>query len=354
METRRRIVILAEGKFGPLESKTANQALRYIPDEIVAVIDSRRPGRTAAEVLGFGGTVPVVSDLHCSFVHNPDTLLIGIAPSGGKLPDSWRAIICEAIRRKLTLISGLHSLLSEDAEFKQLAHDNDVRLVDLRKVPPEYERIAKGSWKTRRAKTILTVGTDCNVGKMTASLELHRDFLRRGIRSEFVATGQTGILLSGEGVAVDSVMSDYVAGAIEYELDRRAGRGSEYLHVEGQGSLTHQGYSSVTLGLMHGVMPDAMIMVHHPLRQMDDYGASLEDVGQLIRLHESLLARFKPSSVVGIALNGALMTGAQLEDAEKRIEDQTGLPAASVLTDRIGKLSGALIRHFESAEYITV
>jgi uncharacterized NAD-dependent epimerase/dehydratase family protein len=215
----------------------------------------------------------------------------------------------------------------------------------LRKVDPEYEVVAKGFWKRREAKTILTVGTDCNVGKMTASFELHREFCRRGLKSGFVATGQTGILLAGRGVAVDSIISDYVAGSIEREVEYSASQGANYIHVEGQGSLTHQGYSAVTLGLMHGVMPDAMIMVHHAARRVDDYGFGLDDVKEKIVLHEKIMLPFKRSKVVGIALNTVMMTSQQAQAARRDLEQQTGLPVANVLTGETGVLADALMKY---------
>jgi uncharacterized NAD-dependent epimerase/dehydratase family protein len=347
MTFQRRIVVLAEEKFSPLESKTANQAIRYIPERIVAVIDSRQAGRTVQQVLGFGGNIPVVADLSAALVYAPDALLIGIAPVGGRLPDEWRHIITEAINNGLDIISGLHTYLAHDKEFSHHASIKNVRLIDLRNIPPEYEVVAKGCWKERTAKTILSVGTDCNVGKMTASLELHREFLRRGMKSDFVATGQTGILLSGKGIAVDSVVSDYVAGAIEYEVEHSIAGGAKFIHVEGQGSLTHQGYSSVTLGLLHGVMPDAMIMVHHPARHVDDYGLQLGDVNRMIELHEMILAPFKRAKVVGIALNTVMMTTQQADLAERELEKQTGLPVANVLTPRVKVLADALVDYFQ-------
>ena len=343
MGSPRRIVILAEGKFSPLESKTANQAIRYIPEEVVGVIDAQQAGRTAQQVLGFGAGIPVFSDLRTALLKKPDTLLIGIAPTGGRLPESWRAIINEAIDRKLNVMSGLHTKLSEDGEFAARAKSKRVQLIDLRTVTPEHEVVARGCWKTRKARTILTIGTDCNVGKMTASLELHREFVRRGLKSGFVATGQTGILLAGNGVAIDSIISDYVAGAIELEVEKSISGGHEFIHVEGQGSLTHQGYSSVTLGLMHGVMPDAMIMVHHPARHVDDYGFSIDTIQQLINLHEMMLNPFKESKVVGIAVNTVMMTAQQSEAAVRELEQLTGLPVADVLTPAVGKLADALL-----------
>lgn len=348
------MVILAEGRFSPLESKTTNQAIRYLADEVIGVIDSRQAGRTAREVLGFGGDIPVFTDLRTSLLKKPNTLLIGIAPTGGQLPESWRMIVKEAIQAKLDIISGLHTLLSDDAEFVSLARQCGVRLVDLRKVPEEYEVIAKGTWQTRHVKTVLTVGTDCNVGKMTASLELHREFLRRGRKSDFVATGQTGILIAGKGIAIDHLVSDFVAGGIELEVDRYAATGSEYIVVEGQGALTHQGYSAVTLGLMHGVMPDAMILVHHPIRTTDDYGFPLIDLNIIIRLHEDILSPFKETKVVGIAVNTVMMTTQQISAAIRDIEKQTGLPAADVLTPDIAKLADALEQYLAVKQSLAV
>jgi uncharacterized NAD-dependent epimerase/dehydratase family protein len=344
----RRIVILAEGKFGPLQSKTANQAIRYLPEQVVAVIDGTRAGVKVKDVLGFGGDIPVLPDLGASMTCRPDTLLIGIAPSGGQLPGQWRETIVQAIRCRLDVISGLHTYISDDPEFVHLAEINNVKLFDLRKVPKEYEVVAKGCWKTRKAKTILTVGTDCNVGKMTVTMELHREFLRRGLASEFVATGQTGIFLSGKGVAVDSIIGDFVSGAIELEIERSAARGAVFIHVEGQGSLTHQGYSSVTLGLLHGVMPDAMVLVHHPIRHFDDYGFCLDDVPQLIRLHETILNTFKPSRVAAIAINTVGMTRAQVSDAKDRIASATGLPVGDVLTSDVELLADSLLNYFKN------
>lgn len=342
----RRMIVLAEGKFSPLESKTANQSIRYIPDEVVGVIDSTKDGLTAEQVLGYGGLIPVVPSLAAGFSLRPDTLLIGIAPTGGRLPESWRAIIREAISGGLHVISGLHTFLSEDAEFASLARQHNVTLTDLRRVPPEYEVVAKGSWKSRKSKVILTVGTDCNVGKMTLSLELHREFLRRGESSEFVPTGQTGILLEGKGIAVDSILSDYVAGSIEMEVDKCVARGTKFIHVEGQGSLTHQGYSAVTLGLIHGVMPDAMILVHHPARHRDNYGFCLDQVSKFIEIHEMIVSPFKRAMVVGIAINTAFMKDKEIRTAMKELSVETGLPVASTLMPGARVLVDSLLHYF--------
>ncbi len=350
MHGKRRYVILAEGKFGLLTSKTANQAIRYIPKQIVCIIDSTQADKFSQDVIGFGENIPIVKNLQNALQYKPNTLLIGIAPTGGKLPESWRQIINEAIENKLNIVSGLHSYLLDDFEFSTLAKKFNVQIIDLRKVPPEYEIVAKGFWKIRKAKTILTVGTDCNVGKMTASLELHKEFLRRGLKSDFVATGQTGMLLSGKGVCVDSLVGDYIAGAIELEVEKSVQAGYEFIHIEGQGSLTHQGYSSVTLGLMHGVMPDAMILVHHPIREKDDYGFQITDINKLIELHEMILRPFKKTKVVGVAINTVMMTKEQTQQAKELIERQTGLPVADALTPDVKILADVILKYFN---YVT-
>ncbi len=351
--SKRLMVILAEGYFGPLESKTANGAIRYLPQQVVGIIDSSKAGKTAQEILGFGGNIPVFEKLEDALPQEPNTLLIGIAPIGGRLPEKWRNVLRTGIENGLHVVSGLHSFVSDDSELVALAEKHGVEICDLRKIPPEYKVVSHGSWKTRQAKTILTVGTDCNIGKMTVSLELHREMRRRELKSDFVATGQTGILIGGKGIAVDAVISDYIAGSIELAIDRCAIEGAEYIHVEGQGALTHQGYSGVTLGLIHGTMPDAMLLVHQPTRNSDDYGFPLSDLRMFIRLHEELVKIFRPTKVVGVAVNS---TGLENEDAVlrtiERVEAETGLLAAEVYRFGAGKLVDALMDYFHGGSTV--
>lgn len=344
----RRLLILAEGRFSSLKSKTANGAIVYIPDQVAAVIDSTKAGMTAQEILGYGGSIPVVKDLEEGMRHRPTHLLIGIAPTGGRLPDAWRSVITQSLAHGLHILSGLHTILSDDAEFSDLALRHGVTLTDYRRIPPEAETVSKGSWRTRSARTILTVGSDCNIGKMTTILEVQKEMLRRGMKADFVATGQTGILIRGRGVAVDSIISDYIAGSIEREIDRSAGEGFEYILVEGQGALTHMGYSGVTLGLLHGTMPDAMILCHQPTRLKDDYGLQLPDLNRLIRLHEDCISIFHPTKVVGIGINSVGLTDAESHQAAEAITRQTGLPSVDAFRFGAGVLVDALSRHFDN------
>jgi uncharacterized NAD-dependent epimerase/dehydratase family protein len=344
---KRRILALAEGRFSPLKSKTANAALIYTPGETVAIIDSTKNGKTAQDVLGYGGDVPVVASIEEGLRFQPTHLLIGIAPSGGRLPDVWRDWIKTAICNKMHILSGLHTILSDDDEFAKLAEEHHVTITDWRKIPLEYEVVSKGNYRTRKAKAILTVGVDCNIGKMTTMLQVYNEFLKRGLKSDFIGTGQTGIMISGKGIAVDAVISDYIAGSIEKCIDASNAEGYNYIFVEGQGALTHQGYSGVTFGLMHGTMPDAMIMCVQPTRTHDDYGLPIPDVNTLIKLHEDVITLFRPTKIVGIGINSIGLTDEQSRDEAKKLEDKTGLPAIDAFRFGGEKLTDALLNYLK-------
>ena len=341
----RKILALAEGRFSPLKSKTANGALSYLNGEVVAIVDSTKAGSTAQDVLGYGGSVPVVATIDEGMAFGPDSLLIGIAPPGGRLPDEWRQWILAALRHGLNILSGLHTILSEDAEFSLAAEECGCTITDWRKIPLEYEVVSKGNWRRRTAKTILTVGSDCNIGKMTTMLEVYKEFLARGHSSDFIGTGQTGIMISGKGIAVDAIISDYIAGSIEKAIDESAAGGHQYIFVEGQGALTHQGYSGVTYGLMHGTMPDAMILCHQPTRLKDDYGTTIPELNRLIRLHEEVVGIFKPTKIVGIGINSIGLSDDESRRETATIEDATGLPAVDAFRFGGTKLADALVRY---------
>lgn len=344
----RRIVILAEGRLSSLGSKTANAALLYLQNEVVAVIDSTKEKSTVQELIGIGGAIPLVHSLEEALQFHPSSLLIGIAPIGGQLPGEWRTIICQAIEHGLDIISGLHQFFSQDHEFKSLAKKHGVLLHDLRKIPSSHNIIAQGSWRRRKAKTILTVGTDSNIGKLTTALQIYRNMQQRGMSVAFVGTGQTGILIGERGVAVDAVVADFIAGAVEYEIDKAVNEGYEYIIVEGQGALTHCGFSGVTLGLMHGVMPDAMIMCHQPTREIDWYGLPLIPLDRAIKLHEELVSVFKKSKVVGIAINSIGINKDEMQIIAGQMYEQFELPATDPLRNGARVIVDALLQYFSS------
>ncbi len=252
----KRYVMLCEGAFDE-DAKTATGVLRYADAVTVAVIDSTRAGSTAdAEVPGLAAGIPIVATLAETLADRPDTLLIGVAPAGGKLPPVFRSVVKEALERGLDVENGLHDFLAGDPELAAAAAAGGAEIRDLRRPPADLDVPTLANLDIA-ARTVLTVGSDCALGKMTVCLELDREARRRGLASQFVPTGQTGIAIAGWGIAVDEVVSDYIAGAAErlvLEGHRRAGDDA-LLWIEGQGSINHPFYSGVTTGLIHGSAP---------------------------------------------------------------------------------------------------
>src|SRR5262249_23010040 len=208
--------------------------------------DSTRAGTSASDhVPGLVSDVPVVADIDAAMALGPTTLLVGVAPAGGHLPPTFRLNIMRSIQLGLDVESGLHEFLSDDEEIAGAAAAKGVSVRDLRKVPDGLD-VPTGANLDTKAHVVLTVGSDCALGKMTVCLELDRETRRRGIASVFVPTGQTGIAIAGWGISVDAVVSDFVAGAAERLVVEGAARGGELLWVEGQGALLHPAYSGVT------------------------------------------------------------------------------------------------------------
>lgn len=347
----RRVAILAEGALHPHTGKTATGVIRYGKEPVVAVIDSTRAGLDVAHALkmGIGQGIPVVRDIYEAMTYGPDTLLIGIAPMGGALPQSWRWQLLAAIGAGLNLVSGLHVFLGEDQELREAAASRGVTIQDVRR-PPETKRVGMFQPHRPGSHTVLAVGSDCAAGKMTAMLELDREARARGLNSTFLATGQTGIMITGSGLPADRVISDFLAGETEsMVLDLTSTH--DWVFIEGQGALNHPSYSPVTLGLLHGSLPDAMIFCHHAGATAIDglAHATFPDLNRLIRLNEevvNILPRTRPSRVVGLALVTLGMDDEQAREAIESIEADTGLPACDIWRSGAGKLMNALLEHF--------
>lgn len=325
-----RFLILAEGDFGPMTSKTANSVIRYLPERVVGVLDRRHAGRTTQDILGFGGKIPVVGSMREGLVLGPTAVLVGIAPQGGQLPPEWRAWLAEALDGGCDLWSGLHTFLADDPVLAAKAKAGGRKILDLRR-PPADLPVASGAAKAVEPYVVLTVGTDCNVGKMTAQLQLARQLNASGLRTRFVATGQTGIMIEGWGIAVDAVVSDFVAGAAE-RLVLQGAEDADVVLVEGQGSINHPGYSAVTLGLLHGSCPDAMILCHQSSREyIGDYREAawlrIPPLSEYIRLYETIGAAVHPTKVIGIALNTYDLNDEAARRACEAATRETGLPA---------------------------
>jgi uncharacterized NAD-dependent epimerase/dehydratase family protein len=342
-----RLAILAEGRFAEHDAKTATGVLRYGTQEVVAVIDSTRAGtRVRDHIPGLENDVPVVAGIDQALALRPDTLLIGVAPAGGKLPADWRATVLRALEAGLDVESGLHDFLSDDPQLRDAAAAAGVELRDLRRAPHGLD-VPTGENLTVDAYTVLTVGSDCALGKMTVSLELHAEARRRGNASEFVPTGQTGIAIAGWGIAVDEVVSDFVAGASErlvVEGRRRSSAGA-ILWVEGQGSISHPAYSGVTLGLLHGSAPHSMVLVHEAGRTHLDMpnGPPIPPLPELIADYERMARYVRPAPVVAVALKTNRLDERTARDEIERVQQATGLPADDPVRFGAGRLLDAVL-----------
>jgi uncharacterized NAD-dependent epimerase/dehydratase family protein len=336
----RRLLILAEGRSGdPHYGKTARGVLRYRPQDVVAVLDSES---NATELEGF----PLVRTVEESQRLEPTTALVGVATQGGRFPPAWRNLLKDCIRAGLDVENGLHEFISTDDELAALAREHSVELRDLR-MPPPGLNVPTGANLTHGATTILTVGSDCAIGKMTVSLELDREARRRGWRSEFVPTGQTGIAIAGWGISVDAVVADFIAGAAEQLVLEGVARGGEVLFVEGQGSLLHPGYSGVTLGLIHGAAPHVYVLCHKAGERFVDENElfPIPPLSELADLHERMSLIARPARVAAVALNTRDLDEEAARRAVAETEAETGLPADDPVRFGAGKLVTSLEPH---------
>ena len=327
----RRYVVLAPHAFTSRAAKMAHGVISYSSDTVVAVVDPDHAGRTVRDVLPYlGSDAPIVASIDEGLLFAPTSLLIGIAPAGGRLPDAFREAIRIALRARLEIVSGLHAMLNEDGEFAALARAHDTRIWDLR-LPPAAPLFSGAAWDVK-AKIVLTVGSDAAVGKMTASLELLRAARDRGVDAAFVPTGQIGIAIAGWGTAIDRVVCDFAPGAAEQLVLEGERRARDLLLLEGQGGINNPAFAPVTLALLYGGAPDALVLVHSTARTViEDYDVPVLSYRALIRTYESLCATVKPARVVGIALNTRDCRDDEAEAEIERARAETGLPCDDVV-----------------------
>jgi D-glutamate N-acetyltransferase len=317
-------LILAEGfSADPHYGKTALGVLRYRRADVVAILDSTRAGES-------DDGVPVVATVEDALAFAPTTALVGVATQGGRFPPAWIEILRRCILNGIDVENGLHVFLADDPELRELADHHGVVLRDLRR-PPADVSTATGANLDVPATIVLTVGSDCAIGKMTVALELDLEARRRGERSVFVPTGQTGIAIAGWGIAVDAVVADFIAGAAERLVVEGSERGGDLLWIEGQGAILHPVYSGVTLGLFHGSAPHLLVLCHEAGRdEIEGAGGGphpIPPLRDLVELHERLALPVRPARVVALAINTRALDDEAARAAIAAAEADTGLPA---------------------------
>jgi uncharacterized NAD-dependent epimerase/dehydratase family protein len=269
------------------------------------------------------------------------TLVIGVANAGGLLPPAWTRTIVEGLNTGLDVASGLHTRLSSIADVRAASESTGQRLIDVRVPGQDYP---VGTGRPRPGRRMLTVGTDCSVGKMYTTLAIEHEMSRRGVSVRFCATGQTGIFIAGSGVPVDAIPADFISGSVE---DLAPGNAPNHWDlVEGQGSLFHPSFAGVSLGLLHGAQPHALILCHEPtrthMRGLPDQ--SLPDLNTCMEAN-LMAARLTSPGVrfVGIAINTSALAPDDAGTCLARIEADFGLPAVDPVTTGVGPLVDALL-----------
>jgi uncharacterized NAD-dependent epimerase/dehydratase family protein len=324
----RRLAILTSGFARTLRAKTAVSLLRYRPEQVVAVLDAEESGQTAEAVFGVGGGIPVVGSL--DEVEGANTLMIGVATPGGFLPEPMRAVILEAIGRGMDVESGLHAFLCDDEPIRLAAEAAGVTLNDVRK--NDEHDVAQRKGISDACLRLHTVGHDCSVGKMIVSIELANALQRAGYDAQFVATGQTGIMIEGSGIPIDCVVADFINGAAEKLVLQN--QHHDVIVIEGQGSLVQPRYSSVTLGLLHGCVPHGLIMCYEMGREQV-YGMehlTIPPMPGIIDLFERSADHGHPCKVIGVAMNSKdVADDAAVQRERDRLREELGLPVCDVI-----------------------
>lgn len=335
----RRIVLLTEGHSTAYFAKTAMSLLRYRRSDIVAILDAEHAGQTAESLFGIGDSTPVVGSLDGLEV---DAIFLGTAVAGGKLPSTWRSILLAALAEGIDIVSGNHEFLTDDQQFKDVAAANGCRLIDVRR--NHENATSTGELFRDECLRIHTVGQDCSLGKMVVSLEVQRELSGRGLDAQFVATGQTGIMISGQGVPVDCVVSDFVNGAVEALVRRN--QHHDILLIEGQGSISHPSFSAVTMGLLHGCAPDGLIYCYEVGRKtvkgLDQ--VALLDHRRMIDAYEANASLRHPCKVIGIAMNSRNVSTEEGVAERRHMEAEFGLPVCDVYQHGSKTLADAVVK----------
>jgi len=345
LTSNQRLAILLHGGIRGTYGKTGLSLLRYSESPIVAVIDWESAGESLSHLTGIAHDVPVVATVEAALPYAPDVLVIGIAPSGGALPEQCWQEVKQAVAAGLSIVNGLHTPISMLPELQNSLRKGQW-IWDVRQEPPNLP-IASARAQMLSCQRVLTVGTDMGVGKMSTSLELNWAAQRRGLRSKFLATGQAGLMLAGDGVALDAVRVDFAAGAVE-QMVMDFGNDYDMLHIEGQGSLLHPG-STATLPLLRGSQPTQLVLVHraHQMTIRNHPHVPIPPLREVIHLYETVAGAagaLAPVSVVAIALNTAHLDATAAELAIEQTQAETGLPCtdpvrygAEVLLDAVIK-----------------
>ena len=336
-----KLCIYMEGALDNDSGKMGFGLMRFSKHPIVCVIDSQFSGKTVEQAVGLPYSIPVVSTVNDAIEMGSEIMVLGIAPSGGKFPDSWDEPVSFALKNGLSLINGLHDDLN--GRFGKFLKSN--KIWDVRKPKPSYP-IAKGQAALENNKRILMIGTDMASGKMTAGLELYAELLDRKVKVGFVPTGQIGITLMGNGIPLDAIKVDQAAGAVEEAVLEQSDK--DIVIVEGQGSLAHPG-STATLPLIRGSQATHFILCHKAANDHLRFPVShvaIPPLDEFIKLNEDVAkvcGSQNTAKTIGIALNTVGLSDEEAKEKIIEVETLTGLPTTDVVRFGTEKLIKAIL-----------
>jgi uncharacterized NAD-dependent epimerase/dehydratase family protein len=333
LKSHHRVAILLHDGVQNSRGKTGLSLLRYGETPIVAVIDHSCAGQSLRALTGIDRDVPIVASVQEAIAYQPDVLAIGLAPSGGILPDPWWQEVKQGVAAGMSVVNGLHTEMATEPELLQSMIRDDQWIWDVRR-EPDGLTVGQGKARSLPCLRVLNVGTDMSVGKMSTGLELHRASQKRGLRSKFLATGQTGLMLGHDGVPLDAIRIDFASGAIE-DLVLRNSADQDILYIEGQGSLMNPA-STATLPLLRGSQPTHLVLVHRAGQTHIQNFSHVEipPLPKVIEVYETVAAAggsFAFTPIVAIALNTSHLPDDAAQAAIQQIHAETGLPCTDAV-----------------------
>ncbi len=355
LERDQPLAIYMEGAVNQGIGKMGSGILRYSPQPVACVIDTAHAGMDIADAMDSPRHAPVVATVAEAVALGAKALVLGIAPPGGLIPPEWFPVIDEAVAAGLSIVNGLHDLLGP--RYPVLGAGQWIW--DIRVEPPGIG-VASGAARHLPNKRVLMIGTDMAIGKMTAGLEIYRRLREQGVSTEFVATGQIGITITGKGIPLDAVRLDYACGAVEKAVLEASGVGdsagrleagatTDVVIVEGQGALSHPG-STANLPLLRGTQPTHLILCHRAgmthLQKLSEI--AIPPLGSYIRLYEDLatvVGTFGRPATVGVALNTSHLDEFEAIKAIAAVEREVGLPTCDPVRFGPDRLMNALCGH---------
>ena len=332
---KRRIIIHTDTRLKHVHSKTENDLIRYLNNEIIGIIDKDNAGKTIEEVFGFGGDIPIAASLDEFLTQKPNYLLIGASSFKGTFPMEWYPMVIKALQMRVHILNGLHQPLSELAEFDLLAKKYKANIIDLREnseKPIKYKNLSNNV----QAKKVLIAGCNTNAGELITTMELVNSIHKKGVSADWVATGLSSRLIKDKGFVAESLTADLVSGYVEnelVELDQRF----EYLFIESQGSINDPIRASVSIGILHGSKPDAVILCYRV-----ESTNELEAIAKACEGYKNILKQVNNARIIGLTLNTALLSEEGAKTLIKDVKERVHLPVIDPIRSDVSELIDSL------------